>query len=178
VPVQVVCRSCTGTFLAPDSARGKRARCPSCGGEINIPNSGALDDILEPEITPVGAMAPANLISPQAPIPSEAERKPCPMCGELIQRSAVKCRFCGEVFDPKLRASFNQATESDTNLSVVDWVVAVLGGFIGCIVGIIYICQGKPKGTKVLLISIAVPIIFYMLLILIAVLAGAIGEAG
>ncbi len=26
-------------------------------------------------------------------------RRPCPACGEMILSSAVKCRFCGEVFD-------------------------------------------------------------------------------
>ena len=30
-------------------------------------------------------------------------RRPCPMCGETILASAVKCRFCGEVFDSVLK---------------------------------------------------------------------------
>jgi hypothetical protein len=39
---------------------------------------------------------------PVATAPAEAKR-PCPMCGEMILASAVKCRFCGEVFDPALK---------------------------------------------------------------------------
>jgi hypothetical protein len=47
---------------------------------------------------------PYQLADPDPVIdaPSEA-RKPCPMCGETIMASAVKCRFCGEVFDARLK---------------------------------------------------------------------------
>ncbi len=32
-------------------------------------------------------------------------KKPCPMCGEMIFESAARCRYCGEVFDAKLKKS-------------------------------------------------------------------------
>jgi predicted RNA-binding Zn-ribbon protein involved in translation (DUF1610 family) len=39
---------------------------------------------------------------PATTAPPES-RRPCPACGEMILSEAVKCRFCGEVFDPKLK---------------------------------------------------------------------------
>jgi hypothetical protein len=83
------------------------------------------------------------------------DRKPCPMCGEMIQANAVKCRYCGEIFDPLLRAQAKKASSpGDADLSVFEWVIAILCSGIGCIVGIVYIVQGKPKGKKMLIVSL------------------------
>jgi hypothetical protein len=49
--------------------------------------------------------------------------------------------------------------QTDSDLSVLDWILAILCSGIGCIVGIVYIVQGKPKGTKMLIISIVVWVI-------------------
>jgi hypothetical protein len=44
---------------------------------------------------------------------------------------------------------------TDDDMSTVDWVLAIVCSGIGCIMGIIYIIQGKPKGKKMLLVSLA-----------------------
>lgn len=36
------------------------------------------------------------------------ERRPCPLCGEMIMVAAVKCRFCGELFEPALQRKQRQ----------------------------------------------------------------------
>jgi hypothetical protein len=43
----------------------------------------------------------------------------------------------------------------DANMTAIDWVLCVLCSGIGCIVGIVYLIQGKPKAGKMIAISIA-----------------------
>jgi len=38
-----------------------------------------------------------------APDAGGEQRRPCPECGEMIIATAVKCRFCGALFDPRLK---------------------------------------------------------------------------
>ena len=43
-------------------------------------------------------------------IMSDAERRPCPVCGEQILTTAKVCRFCGEKFAPSPSATEGDAT--------------------------------------------------------------------
>jgi hypothetical protein len=74
------------------------------------------------------------------------------MCGEMIVATAAKCRFCGEIFDPTLKRA-RRTRKEEEDLSTGDIVVALLCGWIGCIAGIVWMIQGKPKGWKMLLLS-------------------------
>jgi hypothetical protein len=51
-------------------------------------------------------------------------------------------------------------TVGDSNLTTVDWVLCILCSGIGCILGIVYMIQGKPKGIKMVGISVAVSIVW------------------
>jgi hypothetical protein len=96
------------------------------------------------------------MMPPATPPPAQAAddggqpRRPCPECGELIVADAAKCRFCGAVFDPGLKrqSAKKKRSAQDENLTTSDWVICILCGTIGCIGGIIYAIQGKPKGMK------------------------------
>src|SRR5688500_19301252 len=105
-------------FNAPDNAAGKKAKCPKCGGAIEIPTPVIEEEeILDDE---VAEDQPASIydedefeVEPPVALPKVEDRKPCPMCGEMIQKNAVKCRHCGEVFDPLLRAHEKKSKPGD-----------------------------------------------------------------
>jgi predicted RNA-binding Zn-ribbon protein involved in translation (DUF1610 family) len=166
VPILATCNSCGGKFNAPDSAAGKRTACPKCGGVIDIPVAEPAEEILEAEVDPAAAFEDDDFeVEPPAEIPEG--RRPCPKCGEMILLTAVKCRFCGEIFDTVLRQKEEKtkrlSSGEDSDLSTLDWVLAILCSGIGCIVGIVYIIQGKPKGTKMLLISLGMQLLWGVL---------------
>jgi len=41
MPITANCSGCGKTISAPDAAAGRRARCPHCGGVVEIPSSGS-----------------------------------------------------------------------------------------------------------------------------------------
>jgi predicted RNA-binding Zn-ribbon protein involved in translation (DUF1610 family) len=167
VPIKVTCNSCGKSLKAKDSAAGKRVKCPQCGDPIKIPDavydaeevggddeySGYEDDYGDDygygddQYDVAGNVANA---------PAAEKRKPCPACGEMIVVGAVKCRFCGEIFDASLKkkAKKKGGGSSDDEMTTGDWVVAILCSGIGCIAGIVWMIQGKPKGAKMFGISL------------------------
>jgi len=123
---------------------------------IDIPLAEAVEEVYEAEEQPARPFDDDEFeVEPPPELPAQNDRKPCPMCGELIQRNAIKCRFCGEVFDPVLRAKEQKSVvAADADLTTIDYLLAILCSNIGCIVSIVYAIQGKPKWTKMLLVSL------------------------
>lgn len=169
MPISVECPACGKRLKAPDSAVGKRAPCPQCGGTIEIPAATEFAGIEDPQPPSIPAGGPQDFDSALTPsASSEGARKPCPVCGELIVPTAAKCRYCGEVFDPALRRKSGAgASEEDTVMATSDWVICILCSGIGCIMGIVYLAQGKPKGLRMLGVSLGVGFVYYIILAII-----------
>lgn len=204
MPISMKCPQCGKKLNAPDSAAGKRARCPHCKTIVTLPVPSAPppDELLDaepmqeapqdeygiagdagggapPPPPPLGDDFGEYDMAPTPP-PTQAPsggggggetttpRRPCPMCGEMIPVSAVQCRFCHEIFDPKLKKAqgkkmMQASGDADDDLSVGEWLVAIFCSGIGCILGIIWMIQGKPKGKKMFGISILMGIIWNIL---------------
>ena len=159
--IRVTCEACGKTLKAPDTAAGKRSKCPSCGHVIEIP------DVVDAEEVPADSGGYDEGYDDyddggyEDDYEEADDRRPCPACGEMIKRGAAKCRYCGEVFDPALKKKLKGRSSGsrggggdDENLSAGEYVVAVLCSGIGCIVGIVWMIQGKPKGIKMFGISL------------------------
>lgn len=163
--ISVSCPSCGKVLQAKESAAGKKAKCPDCGEVIKIPELDALMDAEEID-DDFGGM---DLADEEADMPATASRKPCPACGEMIVKGAAKCRYCGEILDPALKKMEKKRKRAagggsaDDEMTGSDWVICILCPGIGCIGGIIYLIQGKPKAGKILGISILMAVIYNMI---------------
>lgn len=92
-------------------------------------------------------------------------KRPCPMCGEMIPVAAMKCRFCNTIFDPALKKAEQKRQRGvsgagDDDMSGGEWVLAILCSGIGCIVGIVWMIQGKPKGKKMFFVSLGMAVLW------------------
>jgi predicted RNA-binding Zn-ribbon protein involved in translation (DUF1610 family) len=112
-----------------------------------------------PVVPPIGGGNPADR--------KDGDKVECKFCGEMIMRDARKCRFCGEYQDEKVRKSkakkqkkYNSDFSDDESLSAGEWVLGLLCANIACILSIIWICQGKKKGWKLLLLSLVAQVIY------------------
>lgn len=178
--IEVECDKCGKALKAPDSAIGKKAKCPACGTILIVQKPlEVIDDDELPRSAPPPPPPPkiddpyglGKLLDdevayqlqkpvPPPPPPSEPDgRRACPACGEMISVGAAKCRFCGEIFDHKrVKQAMKKARKSepkayygdDDDLSGTDVLIAVFCGLIACFMGIMWVVQGKSKGWKML----------------------------
>ena len=82
--------------------------------------------------------------------------KKCPLCSEAILKEAKKCRYCGEFFDPELRASAKTLSQPEWNPSIAAVLSLLLPGG-----GHIY--RGKVVKGFLWLILVAIGYGFYLI---------------
>lgn len=188
MPIRFRCPSCNAKLKSPDEGAGKTIKCPICEHRVAIPEPIYDAEVVAPAGEPAAEMPeildddefggddPYGLADePAAPLPGRVggagspaggeddNLRPCPMCGEMIQAVAVKCRFCGEVFDKDLKKAKKKKKKSrarshsadDDDLTGAEIALAILCSNIACIAGVIWMIQGKSKGLKIIMVAIA-----------------------
>lgn len=83
--IQIQCPHCGTTLVGDTDEAGALYPCPNCGKEVQIP------------------AARPSVKAPTPKIKIASSTRQCPHCGEVIQRSAIKCKFCGEFLTGKDR---------------------------------------------------------------------------
>jgi predicted RNA-binding Zn-ribbon protein involved in translation (DUF1610 family) len=157
------CPKCGKRLKATEEMVGRRAQCPDCKAIMEVP-APVYDVEAVPE--PLPPVETGYSLQPEAPAPvAEERRQPCPKCGEMILERAVKCRYCGEIFDETLkrREKRRRHDPEDNDLSGGEIALAVLCSGIACIVGIVWMIQGKPKGIKLVGLSLLFAVLWNIL---------------
>jgi hypothetical protein len=117
---------------------------------------------------PMPARSSGGGAPPPMPTPVAAggpKQKACPSCGAIISAFALRCEHCGAnltggtpVAAPgkPQKLAYAAGGDDDSELTAVDWILCIVCSGIGCILGIVYLIQGKPKGGKMIGISLLV----------------------
>ena len=133
--------------------------CQNCGQSMHLAcreDAGGCGNRQCVDFYAAAAAKPAAKAVATAPAAVGAATKECRFCGEAIQRKARKCRFCGEYQSEADRATKEKhakASSGDDNLTGSEIVFGLLCGGIACIMGIVWVCQGKKKGWKLIGLS-------------------------
>lgn|GEM_PF-770996 len=163
--IEFHCPHCDKLLKTPDDKAGVRANCPGCGEIVTIPdpansdpaNSDSASEVAEtdPSFTEVVSPSDASgseLTTAQAadgeaakPGPVEAragtarsqyDMKPCPMCGAAIDKTAVRCHFCGETLSGPAASVRPRTTIDAGEVLARAWEIyrTRLGSLIGSVV--------------------------------------------
>ena len=176
--IQVTCKQCGVTLKTADSSAGKEAKCPKCQATLVIPMPAAepepvVDAIQSSDDDLWGDFDQAAELTENSSAGSGENRIPCPTCGEMIMADAAKCRYCDEFFVADLakvqKNKKGSYSDTEASLSSGEWVVAILCSGIGCIAGLVWMAQGKPKGKKMLTVSLCVQGFWFVVRVLIEI---------
>jgi len=118
--ISIHCPTCGSQALASDDYVGKKVVCPRCNATITVtapvdPSINLLEVI--PIAAPVSPTPPAGPVAVEQwdveLVPQSAQFKTCDFCGESILVAARKCKHCGEMLDPSLRADEEAQSSAD-----------------------------------------------------------------
>jgi len=116
--LKINCLHCHQRIGVPETAIGKKVKCPNCSKVINVPldigSSQAETAHLETPISP--------------PQYDQQKKKQCPFCNEWIPVTAIECESCGESLLEKNRRAMQIGSPVNPN-KIDSKAFSILGFF-------------------------------------------------
>jgi DNA-directed RNA polymerase subunit M/transcription elongation factor TFIIS/uncharacterized membrane protein len=144
--IEFHCPHCDKLLKTPDDKAGVRANCPGCGQTVTVPDLAAEATHADESFAEVEHQPD----SPDSEITSTDDTKPCPMCGALIKRAAVRCRFCGETLVHRPAAGAWAPTPIDAG-DILNRSWEIYKRELGLMIAAILIAFGIPFGINIAL---------------------------
>ena len=169
--IETRCPSCKKILKAKDSMAGKKVKCPGCGMVLKLPGGKPVEEFDDVEIIEeeeddlFGGYSAKEAVGSLVDSP---KLKPCRECGEMIPADAKFCPECGEAFgkrrtsSPQRKRSLSDVPSRSSaadEMTGGDWIICICCPGIGCIVGVVRLCQGRSSGA----IMIGVSLLFAIL---------------
>lgn len=132
--IEAICDNCGSRLKAPDTAAGRKLRCPKCQQPTVVPE---LSAVAAPPPTPT---------------------RPCPFCAEPIAIQAIKCRHCNSMLDGSHSPATGTKQVQPSSPPKDPLLMAFLSGC--CIAGLGQIILGQTtKGIVFLLANIVLAVV-------------------
>lgn len=171
--IEFDCSHCGRRVKGPENLSGQMVKCPHCQGVITVPEAVYEAEEIPSAIRSSPSPAPAYGGFQEAPYEaggSDEPRRPCPLCGEMIRTSAIKCRFCGEIFDP----TFRKGTRGGLPLASLGARLgaALLDGFFAMLAylpGYALIAADGAKNDKTAAVGLSLLVFSFVVLLVIQV---------
>ncbi len=144
--IEFHCPHCDKLLKTPDDKAGVRANCPGCGQTVTVPEPAAEAAHADESLAEV-QHEPHD---PDVEIASPGDSKPCPMCGAMIKKAAVRCRFCGETLARRPAAGAWTPTPIDAG-EILNRSWEIYKGELGLMIAAILIAFGIPFGINIVL---------------------------
>lgn len=87
----IFCKHCKKDLIEPKKLK---ITCPNCAEEVEIPEDRTGDAACPSCGRPIPDVKPSAPVRPAVPSSPAIGRKPCPLCGQMINADADFCRFC------------------------------------------------------------------------------------